>query len=126
MAFVAGCAFGGLCGLVAAVVILPIVLQTKRSQAVVDIFRIESALSDYALANECHDPGRLEDLVIPDVRGRRFLGVAELPRDPWGHEYRYGPPAEGHSRPRVYSLGRDGAIGGHGDDADIEVDPRIP
>jgi general secretion pathway protein G len=129
MAFVAGCAFGGLGGLVAGFVVLPNVLQflvPARSKAEVDIFRIERALADYALANECRYPPGLGALVVPDVNGQRFLAAAELPRDPWGHEYQYAAPAKDHPRPRVFSLGRDGAIGGRGDDADIELDRKIP
>lgn len=46
----------------------------------------------------------------------RFGGVG-IPRDRWGREYRYEPPAEGRLA-RISTLGRDGTLGGEGDDAD--------
>lgn len=44
----------------------------------------------------------------------------DIPLDPWGRPYVYLAP--GHANPitfDVYSLGRDGKIGGEGEDADI-------
>jgi general secretion pathway protein G len=43
-----------------------------------------------------------------------------IPRDPWGRPYLYvSPGKENPTSYDVYSLGRDGAIGGESDDADI-------
>lgn len=43
-----------------------------------------------------------------------------IPRDPWGRPYLYvSPGKENPTSYDVYSLGRDGVIGGEGDDADI-------
>lgn len=43
-----------------------------------------------------------------------------IPRDPWGRPYLYvSPGKENPTSYDVYTLGRDGAIGGEDDDADI-------
>lgn len=47
-----------------------------------------------------------------------YLDEDTLPADPWGREYLYSAGGDG-LRVRVYSLGRDGAAGGSGEDADI-------
>ena len=43
----------------------------------------------------------------------------ELPRDPWGREYRYRAPGPNNLPFEILSLGSDGAEGGEGDAADI-------
>jgi general secretion pathway protein G len=43
-----------------------------------------------------------------------------IPRDPWGRSYVYvSPGKENPTSYDVYTLGRDGTLGGDGDDADI-------
>lgn len=43
----------------------------------------------------------------------------DVPLDPWGHAYQFrSPGASGHEF-EVWSLGRDGQVGGDGEDADI-------
>jgi general secretion pathway protein G len=59
--------------------------------------------------------------VTPDENGARALDRDRVPLDPWKAEYGYDPPDDGEPRPRVYSLGRDGAPGGSGLGADIEA-----
>lgn len=44
--------------------------------------------------------------------------IDRLPKDPWGHDYRYLSPGA-HSEIDIFSLGRDGETGGEGSDADI-------
>jgi len=41
-----------------------------------------------------------------------------LPPDPWGRPYAYRSPGE-HGEYDLYTLGRDGAAGGEGDNADL-------
>jgi general secretion pathway protein G len=41
-----------------------------------------------------------------------------VPKDPWGRDYSYRAPGE-HGEYDLYSLVRDGAPGGNGDDADL-------
>ena len=43
-----------------------------------------------------------------------------LPKDPWGHDYVYLPPAGEGQEPKVVSYGSDGRPGGSGNAADIE------
>ncbi|MFN3312445.1 MAG: type II secretion system major pseudopilin GspG [Hyphomonas sp.] len=47
-----------------------------------------------------------------------YLDEEQVPADPWGRPYLYTSGSDG-LRVRVYSLGRDGAEGGTGEDADI-------
>ncbi len=43
--------------------------------------------------------------------------LQDLPRDPWGRHFLYR--SDGHNRPEILSLGRDGKTGGRGDDQDL-------
>jgi type II secretion system protein G len=50
--------------------------------------------------------------------------LAEIPMDPWGEEYVYRTPRLLHGQKdkyELYTLGKDGAIGGEGENADIGV-----
>ena len=44
--------------------------------------------------------------------------LVELKKDPWNNEYQYVYPGE-HGQFDIYSLGRDGEVGGEGLDSDI-------
>jgi general secretion pathway protein G len=46
---------------------------------------------------------------------------AGLPLDPWDRPFLYEPPANPEGRPRVGSLGADGAAGGSGTSADVFI-----
>lgn len=61
----------------------------------------------------------MDDLVIPDENGARFLQQRSLPIDPWGYEYRYDLPFTGEPFPMVYTLGADNEPGGERENADI-------
>lgn len=110
-------------GLVATLVV-PRVLKkfqfASRKKAEADIHAIDSALTEYAIANGGKFPDSLVPLVTPDVNGQTFLDTRSLPKDPWGRGYEYDPPGPGSPKPRIRSLGRDGQLGGEGDDADID------
>ena len=41
-----------------------------------------------------------------------------IPKDPWGRDYQFRSPGE-HGDCDVFSFGRDGRLGGEGEDADI-------
>jgi len=47
-----------------------------------------------------------------------YLKKADLPADPWGQPYHYRIPGE-YGEFDLYSLGRDAAQGGAGEDADV-------
>ncbi len=86
--------------------------QAKITKAKADVRAIEGALNMYKLEN--HDyPGTDEGL-------EALVGseLPRLPKDPWDNTYFYLNPGQ-NGVIDVYSLGRDGAQGGEGEDADI-------
>jgi len=86
--------------------------QAKITKAKSDVRAIESALNMYKLEN--HDyPGTDEGL-------EALVGneLPRLPTDPWDNAYFYLYPGE-NGAIDVNSLGRDGAQGGEGEDADV-------
>lgn len=85
-----------------------------------DILSIDSALAEYAINNGGRYPDSLDVLIQPDENGHRYLDRTTLPVDPWKNEYFYVPPSPGEPRPRVYTLGKDGEVGGEGDDRDLD------
>lgn len=89
-----------------------------------DITSIEMSLTEYAINNKGAFPTTLEPLVTPDTNGRCYLEGRnmKLPLDPWKRPYLYEPPTPGHPRPRVWSYGADGKLGGTGDNADVDSD----
>jgi general secretion pathway protein G len=107
-----------------ATIVVPNVWQKfamgQQAKIKVDITTIVEALDSYAMQNNAKFPDSLEPLVQPDMNGYRFLNQSKIPKDPWGEEYGYEPPSPGNPQPRVYTLGRDKAMGGEGDDADID------
>lgn len=54
-----------------------------------------------------------------DARWRGPYLQGAIPNDPWGTPYRFSSPGEGGRDFEIRSLGRDRAMGGTGDDADI-------
>ncbi len=111
-------------GLLAALV-LPNVLEQFASthcgsKIEMDFRAIDSALEQYAIANDGRLPFSLSELVTPDEYGHTYLDCPRVPSDPWGREYLYGAPGPGQPWPIVKSLGKDGERGGTGDDADVD------
>ena len=109
---------------VLATLVVPNVVQklavAQTDKAKVDITAIESALTEFATANGGRYPERLDALVTPDSNGQTYLEGSGIPRDPWGREYRYDAAGPDRPLPRVHTLGRDGAPGGEGADADLD------
>jgi general secretion pathway protein G len=99
-------------------------VNAAKSQ--VEIFAL--ALDSYRLDNDAF-PTTAQGLdalrVLPTVgdppRNWRGPYLRKLvPHDPWGRPYLYvAPGKENPTSYDVYTLGRDGAIGGEGEDADI-------
>ncbi|MFQ5469881.1 MAG: type II secretion system major pseudopilin GspG [Gammaproteobacteria bacterium] len=86
--------------------------EAKITKAKADIRAIESALNMYRL--DKHDyPGTDEGLeaLVPDYLPR-------APKDPWDQPYQYLYPGT-QAAIDVFTLGRDGAQGGDGEDADV-------
>lgn len=94
--------------------------QGQKAKAKTDIVAITNALTEYAMNNSGRYPDSIEALVTPDVNGYTFLSQKSVPKDPWGNEYGYEAPQPGQPEPRVFTLGKDMAPGGEGDDGDID------
>jgi general secretion pathway protein G len=107
-----------------ATIVVPNVWQKfaagQQAKLKVDIMAIKNALDDYAMQNNGKFPDSLDPLVQPDLNGHRYLNQSKIPKDPWGEEYLYDPPSPGHPQPRIYTYGKDKAMGGEGDDADVD------
>ena len=113
-------------GLLAALVVPNVI--GRGEQARVDIARanlqsIANALDMYRMDNGRYPTTEegLEALVEEPQSARNWNPegyLSEVPRDPWGNEYRYISP--GRDGPfDLYSLGADGSEGGEGYDAEI-------
>lgn len=48
----------------------------------------ERAIDAYARDHTGRAPTTLEELVVPDARGERYLSSTHVPRDPWKREFR--------------------------------------
>lgn len=85
-----------------------------------DLVALRGALERYADDHQDRYPERLEVLLEED--GGRGPWLPEARLDPWVRPYRFDAPPDGtraSGRGRVYTLGRDGAAGGRGEDADL-------
>jgi hypothetical protein len=91
-----------------------------RRKAQIDVVSICQAVDNYTVINSGQPPASLEVLVTPDENGKTLLrDCTAIPIDPWGNPYGYEPPSADRGY-RVFSLGKDGRLGGKGDDADID------
>jgi len=87
--------------------------QAKITKAKADIRAIESAFNMYRLDNHVYpstDEG-IEALVAGEYLSR-------MPKDPWNHPYQYLSPGV-QGKIDIFTLGRDEAQGGEGEDADV-------
>ena len=87
--------------------------QAKITKAKADIRAIESAFNMYRLDKHVYpttDEG-IEALVAGQYLSR-------MPKDPWDRPYQYLSPGT-QGQIDIFTLGRDGAQGGEGEDADI-------
>ncbi len=102
--------------------------DAKVAAAKADIETIGLALDGYALHND-HYPSTAQGLAAlitlptgsPPARGWRGPYLKKgVPSDPWGNPFQYQSP--GRANPSSYdllSLGRDGRLGGSGEDQDL-------
>jgi len=100
--------------------------KASAAKSQIEIFAL--ALDSYRLDNDVYptsDQGLAALRVMPTAGDlpRNWRGPylrKTVPLDPWGRPYQYlAPGRENPSSYDVYSLGRDGKIGGEGEDADI-------
>ena len=111
-------------------VVAPTVLNQADSARVqkvyADFANIESALKLYRLDNYVYPSSEqgLEALITastlsPEPRNFKRGGYLDrMPRDPWGHDYKYLSPGE-NGEFDLYSLGADGISGGEDQNADL-------
>ena len=116
-------------GLLASIVapnVLDALAGSKEKKVQADFANIETALKMYKLDNFFFPTSEqgLEALVTepdadPKPKNWRKQGyLPELPQDPWGNEYLYVSPGEGHPYD-IYTLGADGVRGGEDEAKDI-------
>lgn len=98
--------------------------RARTEMAKVQINAISSAIEAYALDNGAYPPPQvgLVALIQQPSSARRwngpYLKKSEGLVDPWGRPYRYRVPGRA-SAFEVFTLGRDNAPGGTGEDADV-------
>lgn len=98
--------------------------KARTETAKVQINAISSALELYALDNGGYPPPQagLGALVQQPQEAARWAGPylkkAEGLIDPWGHAYQYRVPGRSGAF-EVFTLGRDNAPGGVGEDSDV-------
>ncbi len=98
--------------------------QAKSDTAALQIEDLSAALDVYMLevgAYPTTDEGLAALVTAPPSAARwngPYLRKPRIPKDPWGHEYRYRSPGE-HGDYDLYSLGADNAPGGEKDARDI-------
>jgi general secretion pathway protein G len=90
-------------------------LQIEELGAGLDLFHLE--VGRYPTTEE--GLAALSD-APPGINGWNgpYLRKKSIPLDPWGHEYLYRAPGENGDYD-LYSLGRDAADGGDGEDQDV-------
>lgn len=103
----------GLLATVVAINVLPALSKGTTEKAKIDISMLDQGLEMYKLQNLTY-PSASEGLQALAAKGV----IRKLPKDPWGHPYRYVMPGQ-HGAVDIYSLGADGAEGGEGENADI-------
>jgi general secretion pathway protein G len=113
-------------------IVVPNVMDSRDkasiSKARADFTALQTALKLYRIDNYVFPTTEqgLEALVTqpsiaPVPRNWKSSGYLDsLSKDPWGNEYQYMSPGEGHEYD-IYSLGADGVSGGEGLAADLSV-----
>lgn len=113
-------------GVLAAVVVPRVMGRPDDARAVratQDVAAIVSALNMYRLDNYAYpssEQGLMALVSKPlDAQDWRAGGyLANLPTDPWNHEYQYLNPGQ-HGEIDVWTLGADGKPGGEGINGDV-------
>jgi general secretion pathway protein G len=104
-------------GLLATVVIINVLPATDKAaltKAKADVATLEQGVEMFRL-NRLRYPNAGEGLQAVAAEGF----IKRLPKDPWGHPYRYAAPGRDGRAFDIYSYGADGREGGEGQDADI-------
>lgn len=118
-------------GLLAGIVVPNVMDNLDKAniqKARADFSSLQTALKLYRIDNFTYPTTEqgLEALatkpsIAPVPRNYKESGYIDaLTKDPWGNDYQYMSPGEGHEYD-IYSLGADGVSGGEGQNADISV-----
>jgi general secretion pathway protein G len=118
-------------GLLAGIVVPNVMDNLDKAnvqKARADFSSLQTALKLYRIDNFNYPTTEqgLEALVskssiAPVPRNFKASGyIDNLNKDPWGNDYQYMSPGQGHEYD-IYSLGADGVTGGEGQNADISV-----
>lgn len=123
----AGCGCLGLAGITAAILAFvagrgmrDIARGFERVMLEADLIALRRALEEYADDHGGRYPERLEDLT---QRGGGDPWIEVLPEDRWHRPFVFEPPPERDREQgpgRLLSLGRDGELGGAGEDLDLD------
>jgi len=90
-------------------------IQIEELGAALDIYRLEVGgypATEEGLQSLVEKPGDAKDWNGP------YLKKSQVPKDPWGFDYRYRSPGE-HGSFDIWSLGADNREGGEGEDQDV-------
>ena len=90
-------------------------LQIEDLSATLDLYRLE--IGRYPSNEEGLEALVSKPADAPNWNGP-YLKKSQVPKDPWGNDYRYRFPGE-HGGFDIWSLGADGREGGDGENADI-------
>ena len=96
--------------------------KAAQTAARAQISSFKTALQLYKLDNVRY-PTTAEGLetLIKNGSGKNYLNDVEaLPKDPWGSPYQYKCPGDNGRDFDIVSLGADGAVGGEGENADVQ------
>lgn len=91
----------------------------KALQTALKLYRIDNFV--YPTTEQGLDALVSKPSIAPVPRNWKSSGyIDKLQQDPWGRNYLYASPAEGHEYD-IYSLGADGVTGGEGTAADMSI-----
>ncbi|QEI14301.1 type II secretion system protein GspG [Cellvibrio japonicus] len=91
----------------------------KALQTALKLYRIDNF--NYPTTEQGLESLVTKPTIAPLPRNYKANGYLEtLPKDPWGNDYQYMSPGQGHEYD-IYSLGADGVNGGDGQNADLSV-----
>jgi len=84
------------------------------------LFACINFMTDHAILNLVSADRKCREIInleTPPVKSP-YLKKKDIPKDPWGNDYHYRAPGQNGDYD-LYSLGRDDADGGEGEDADV-------
>lgn len=103
--------------------------QARRTKAALQMEAVEGALKLYQLDNGRYPTTEqglqalvqapTEDPLPRNWRTGGYLEKGQVPKDPWGYDYKYICPGVHNPDFDLWSTGPDGEDGGEGDNADV-------